>query len=141
MKAEAILLVDDDDLFVRSTTRLLRGLGYPFVFRATSAAEAIEMLARVRPTFVLTDMVMEHRTAGREVVLACHALGIDVAVVSGMPGLELESLGCRFCKKLELSGGALESLLDEMIAESQTRSRQSVLPPVSVVAPRQVAAR
>jgi CheY-like chemotaxis protein len=141
MKAEAILLVDDDDLFVRSTTRLLRGLGYPFVFRATSGAEALDMLARVRPTFVLTDMAMEHRAAGREVAMACRALGIDVAIVSGMPGLDADVLGCRVFRKSELcGGGALETLLASMVEANQRRSRESVLPPVSVMELRRVAA-
>lgn len=136
MKAEAILLVDDDDLYVRSTTRLLRGLGYPFVFRAPSAADAVAMLARVRPSLVLTDMVMEHRAAGREVVTACVRLGVDVAVVSGLPGLDSEELGCRFCRKSDLSGSALERLLTSMLSDSQSRARNSVLPESSPKASR-----
>lgn len=127
-KAEAILLVDDDDLYVRATTRLLRGLGYPFVFRACSAADALEMLGRVRPSLVFTDMVMEHRQAGCEVVAACQRLGVDVAVISGLPGLDSESLGCRFCRKSDLSGSALERLINELLMDGQERSRDSIRP-------------
>lgn len=127
-KAEAILLVDDDDLYVRATTRLLRGLGYPFVFRACSAADALEMLGRVRPSFVLTDMVMEHRQAGREVVAACQRLGVDVAVISGLPGLDSDTLGCRFCRKSDLSGNALEQLIADLLLDGQKRVLGSIRP-------------
>jgi hypothetical protein len=125
-KAEAILIVDDDDLYVRSTTRLLRGLGYPFVFRAASAHDALQMLERVRPSLVLTDMVMEHRAAGKDVVEACLQLGIGVAVISGLPGLDQESAGCRFCPKSDLSGATLERLLAETLADGLRRSRSII---------------
>ena len=127
-KAEAILLVDDDDLYVRATTRLLRALGYPFVYRCPSAADAIEMLGRIRPSLVFTDMVMEHRNAGREVVAACRKLGVDVAVVSGMPDLDGESLGCRLCRKSDLSGSALEQLIVQMVSDKQQRTMDSIRP-------------
>ena len=81
------------------------------------------MLERVRPSMVLTDMVMEHRFAGREVVEACLGLGVGVAVVSGLPGLENEALNCRFCSKSLISGATLECLLAEIVAEGQSRSR------------------
>lgn len=116
-KPEAILLVDDDDLYVRATTRLLRGLGYPFVFRSPSAAEALQMLERVRPSLVLTDMVMEHRAAGLEVIAACQFRAIRVAVISGMPGLDQSAVGCRIARKASLSGEALERLIQDVMAE------------------------
>jgi CheY-like chemotaxis protein len=122
-KTEAVLLVDDDDLYVRTTTRLIRALGYSLVFRASSAIDALPMLSRVRPALVLTDMVMEHRAAGREVVRACHALGIAVAVVSGLPGLEDEDLGCHFCSKSWLRGTTLEQLLTTMISDRTIHSQ------------------
>jgi CheY-like chemotaxis protein len=119
-KAEAILLVDDDDLYVRATTRLLRGLGYPFVFRSPSATEALQMLERLRPSLVLTDMVMEHRSAGLEVIAACQSRAIRVAVISGMPGLEEASVGCRIARKASLSGSAVERLIEDVMAEPAT---------------------
>ncbi|HEY5958783.1 MAG TPA: response regulator [Polyangiaceae bacterium] len=126
VKAEAILLVDDDDLYVRAITRQLRSLGYPYVFRACSAAEAIDMLQRVRPTLVLTDMVMEHREAGQWVIAAAEQLGVSVAVVSGMTGIEESSVGIRFCNKSDLDARRLEELVDELIAQSRNRAGRAV---------------
>jgi hypothetical protein len=103
----------------------LRALGYPYVFRACSAAEALDMLQRVRPTVVLTDMVMEHREAGRWVISAAERLGVAVAVVSGMPGLDETILGHPFCRKSDLESDRLEHLVDELIAESYARQRES----------------
>jgi CheY-like chemotaxis protein len=124
-RAEAVLLVDDDDLFVRAVTRQLRALGYPYVFRASSAAEALDMLQRVRPTVVLTDMVMEHREAGRWVVAAADQLGVAVTVVSGMPGLDESTVGHRFCRKSDLDAAKLEQLVGDMVAENRACGRAS----------------
>jgi CheY-like chemotaxis protein len=128
VKAEAVLLVDDDDLYVRAMTRQLRALGYPYVFRACSAAEALDMLQRVRPTVVLTDMVMEHREAGRWVITAADQLGVAVAVVSGMPGLDEAVLGHRFCRKSDLDTTRLEQLVVSLIAENRAARRESEFP-------------
>lgn len=125
VRAEAILLVDDDDLYVRAMTRQLRSLGYPYVFRASSAADALDLLQRVRPTVVLTDMVMEHREAGHRVIAAADQLGVAVAVVSGMPGLEEVSLGKRFCRKSDLDLSRLEQLVGELIVENRFVRRNS----------------
>src|SRR5664280_1875482 len=51
-RPEAVLIVDDDDLYVRALTRQLRSLGFPFVYRAASARQALAMLERVHPTLV-----------------------------------------------------------------------------------------
>jgi len=125
-RAEAVLLVDDDDLYVRAITRKLRALGFPYVFRACSAAEALDMLQRVRPTVVLTDMVMEHRDAGHWVTSAAERLGVAVAVISGMPGLEESLLGHPFCRKSDLDTDRLEKLVNELIAQSYARQRESL---------------
>jgi CheY-like chemotaxis protein len=124
VKAEAILLVDDDDLYVRAITRQLRALGYPYVFRACSATEAVDMLQRVRPTLVLTDMVMEHREAGHWVIAAAEQLGVAVAIVSGMPGLDESAVGQRVCKKSHLDAAHLEQLVNELVEESRQRKRR-----------------
>lgn len=124
-RAEAVLLVDDDDLYVRAITRQLRSLGFPYVFRASSAAEALDMLLRVRPSIVLTDMVMEHREAGRSVVAAAQKLGISVALVSGLPGLDETTSGSRFLRKADLDSVQLEHLLDALIAEGRAAQRRS----------------
>jgi CheY-like chemotaxis protein len=124
-RAEAVLLVDDDDLYVRAMTRQLRALGYPYVFRACSAAEALDMLQRVRPTVVLTDMVMEHREAGKWVISAAERLGVAVAVVSGMPGLDESTLGHPFCRKSDLNADRLERLVGDLIAKNYAKQRES----------------
>ena len=127
VRAEAVLLVDDDDLYVRAITRQLRALGYPYVFRASSAAEAIDMLQRVRPSIVLTDMVMEHRDAGRRVIEAAESFGVAVAVVSGMPGLDEVAAEYPFCRKSDLSAERLEQLVGDLVFEHRNRSRSSLV--------------
>ena len=125
-RPEAVLIVDDDDLYVRALTRQLRNLGFPFVYRAASARQALAMLERVHPTLVLTDMVMEHQRAGLEVIATAQQLGASVAVVSGLPGLRAEELGVPLHCKSELTGGSLEDLVLELIDAAQRRSRNSV---------------
>lgn len=125
-RPEAVLIVDDDDLYVRALTRQLRELGFPFVYRAASARQAVAMLDRVHPTLVLTDMVMEHQRSGRDVIEKALSLGASVAVVSGHPGLREEELGVPLQRKSELLGSALQCLVFELIEGSQRRSRDSV---------------
>jgi CheY-like chemotaxis protein len=125
-RPEAVLIVDDDDLYVRALTRQLRSLGFPFVYRAASAHEAQAMLERVHPTLVLTDMSMEHRHAGRDVIATARQLGSSVAVVSGLPGLRSEELGVPLQRKSDLMGDSLEVLVLGLIDAAQQRSRNSV---------------
>jgi CheY-like chemotaxis protein len=125
-RPEAVLIVDDDDLYVRALTRQLRGLGFPFVYRAASAQHAVEMLDRVHPSLVLTDMVMEHQRAGRDVIARAKQLGASVAVVSGLPGLRPEELDVPLQRKSELSGDVLERLVLHLIGAARRRSRDSV---------------
>ena len=125
-RPEAVLIVDDDDLYVRALTRQLRELGFPFVYRAASGRQAVAMLDRVHPTLVLTDMAMEHQGAGREVIRKAQRQGASVAVVSGLPGLREEDLGVPIQRKAELQGDTLAELIFELIESSQRRSRDSV---------------
>ena len=125
-RPEAVLIVDDDDLYVRALTRQLRELGFPFVYRAASGRQAVAMLERVHPTLVLTDMVMEHQAAGREVINMARRQGASVAVVSGLPGLREEDLGVPLQCKSDLQDGALAGLVFELIESAQRRSRDSV---------------
>lgn len=125
-RPEAVLIVNNDDLYVRALTRQLRSLGFPFVYRAASAQQAVAMLDRVHPSLVLTDMVMEHQRAGRDVIARAKQLGASVAVVSGLPGLHPEELGVPLQRKSDLNGNALEGLVLELINAAQQRSRDSV---------------
>jgi CheY-like chemotaxis protein len=124
--SESILLVDDDDLAVRCLTRQLRGLGYPFVYRAGSAQDAIELLERIRPSVVLSDMVMEDREAGVRVVLAARRWGVPVAVISGLPGLDAATVGAPVHKKGSLSSEDLQKLILELVEVGRCRSSASV---------------
>ncbi len=127
-RPEAVLIVDDDDTYVRALTRQLRDLGFPFVYRAASARQAVAMLDRVHPTLVLTDMVMEHQHSGRDVIDKAVRLGASVAVVSGLPGLRQEELGVPLQRKsdLQAGGGILEGLVLQLIQRAQRRARDSV---------------
>lgn len=125
-RPEAVLIVDDDDLYVRALTRQLRDLGFPFVYRAASAGQALAMLDRVHPTLVLTDMAMEHQRAGRDVIDKAMRLGASVAVVSGLPGLRQEELGVPLQRKSDLQGSALEGLVLGLIQGARKRARDSV---------------
>lgn len=122
-RPEAVLIVDDDDHYVRALTRQLRELGFPFVYRAASAGQAIAMLQRVHPTLVLTDMVMECQVSGRDLIEMAQRLGASVAVVSEQPGLHEQHLGVRLQRKSDLQGGALEGLVFELIEGARRRSR------------------
>ncbi len=133
--SESILLVDDDDLLVRGLVRQLRGLGYPLVYRAASAREAVELLSRMRPSVVFTDMAMEAPDAGRSVVDAARRQGIPVAVVSGRTDLTDESLGAPVFRKGTLDAAALVALIHELTHRAQTSS-QPVLSRNVVVASR-----
>lgn len=126
LRPEAVLIVDDDDLYVRALTRQLRSLGFPFVYRAASAQQAMAMLDRVHPSLVLTDMVMEHQRSGRDVIARAQRLGASVAVVSGLPGLRAEELGVPLQRKSDLTGEAIAGLIFELINDAQRRSRDSV---------------
>lgn len=121
-RSESILLVDDDDLHVRALTRQLRALGYRYVFRAASAAQARQMLEHVRPTVVLTDMSMEAADSGTAVVEAARAAGASVAVLSGQSDIDALSLGVPVFKKGSLDAVALSSLLASLIDQSRHQS-------------------
>jgi len=125
-RPESILLVDDDDVFVRALTRHLRALGFHFVYRAGTAAQAVALLDRIQPTLVLSDMVMESHTAGLRVVEAAMQRGLTVAVISGMPTLEPHSLPCRLLRKGQLTGAELSRLVNELLDERRQRNLDSL---------------
>ncbi len=122
-RPEAILIVDDDDLYVRALTRQLRSLGFPFVFRASSADQALAMLDHVRPSVVLTDMVMEERDSGMRVIESARRVGASCAVLSGLSGLDEQVVGAPVRSKVTLETAHLEELLGSLIEEKHRRSR------------------
>jgi CheY-like chemotaxis protein len=110
-------VIDDEDLARRSTLRLLAQLGFRQLFEASSAAQALELLATLRPGLVLTDMSMETPLAGLEVVRFATANQIAVAVVSGrQPCLPRELDGTLWIAKDHLSLTLLERELPALLA-------------------------
>ena len=65
--AKTILLVDDDRDLVESLAQVLKTRGYE-VAAASSAAEGLRALPRVRPDLIIMDVMMETDTAGFEAV-------------------------------------------------------------------------
>ena len=127
-KPEAILVVDDDDLYVRAITRHLRQSGYMFVFRACSSEQALAMRERVRPAVVLTDMVMEQRDSGVHVIAAALRYGMGCAVISGLPGLDAAVLGVPVLRKSTVDGLKVGELVRSLIGEAQRRGSASLRP-------------
>lgn len=124
-KAEAILLVDADDSYVLTQTRSLRGLGYPYVFRARSVPEALDMLKHLCPTIVLTDGVCEGAAVWSELLKCSTELGASTAVVSSERWHDTTASGVRVFTKAELNGEMLERLVHDLVAENRISRRES----------------
>jgi CheY-like chemotaxis protein len=56
MAGERILLVEDDDVIARVADWRLKNLGYLVAGRATSGAEAMELVVKEKPDLVLMDI-------------------------------------------------------------------------------------
>jgi two-component system, response regulator PdtaR len=56
MSGEKILLVEDDDVIAKVAEWRLKNLGYTFVGRATSGAEAMQLVVNAKPDLVLMDI-------------------------------------------------------------------------------------
>ena len=124
-RPEAVLIVDEDDAYARTLTRELRVIGFPFVYRATSASEAMAMLDRVHPTLVFVNIV-EHEQSGRAIVTRSKQLGAFVAVLCARSELLTEEYEIPLQDKSTLAGEALEALAVALIARAQRHSRDSV---------------
>lgn len=125
-KAEAILLVDADDAYVLAQTRSLRRLGYPYVFRARSVLEALDLLRHVCPTIVLTDAATEEGARVWSELLKCSAeLGASTAVVSSDSWHGWTASDLRVFTKAELSDEVLERLIYDLVAENRAKRRES----------------
>lgn len=75
-----IVLVDDHALFRDGVAALLEAWGYPVVGQATSGAEAIALVERVRPDLVLMDVRMPGGS-GVETTVRIKAAHPEVAIV------------------------------------------------------------
>jgi two-component SAPR family response regulator len=132
-RPEAVLIVDDDDTYVRTLTRELRRIGFPFVYRASSASQAIAMLDRVHPTLVFVN-IDEHQKLGRGLVARAQQLGASVAILCAHSDLLTEQYEIPLEDKSRLAGEVLETLAVDLITRAQRRSRDSVTPRASRVA-------
>ncbi len=56
MAGESILIVEDDDIIARVEDWRLKNLGYNVCGRATSGAEAMELVVKNKPDLVLMDI-------------------------------------------------------------------------------------
>jgi DNA-binding NtrC family response regulator len=64
---DKILVVDDDKPVLDSVVKLLRGAKYNCI-TASNSQEGIQVFQRERPLVVLTDLKMEHETAGLDLL-------------------------------------------------------------------------
>jgi CheY-like chemotaxis protein len=91
MSAPFLALVVDDSMLIRHTVcRFLETRGFK-VESATNGAEALEMLSRIRPDIILTDLQMP-KMDGHQFLLALKARpeteAIPVIVLAGRQGSE-----------------------------------------------------
>ncbi len=116
----SILIVDDEQATRRIMVRLLSALGYERLYEACSASEALDVLGRIRPALVLTDLTMESERAGFDVVRFATAQGIAVAVVSGhTPCLPVDLTGTKWFAKDMLSLAFLARELPALLASAE----------------------
>lgn len=124
-RPEAVLIVDDDDAYARTLTRELRAIGFPFVYRASSASQAMAMLDRVHPTLVFANIV-EHEKSGRGLVTRAKELGASVAILCARSELLTEEYEIPLQDKSTLAGAALKMLTVDLITRAQRHSRDSL---------------
>lgn len=66
MSGEKILLVEDDDVIAKVADWRLNNLGYSVCGRATSGAEAMELVVNTKPDLVLMDINIKGEIDGIE---------------------------------------------------------------------------
>jgi CheY-like chemotaxis protein len=66
MAGEKILLVEDDDVIAKVADWRLKNLGYTVCGRATTGAEAMELVVNARPDLVLMDINIKGDVDGIE---------------------------------------------------------------------------
>lgn len=66
MSGEKILLVEDDDVIARVEDWRLKNLGYTICGRATTGAEAMELVVNTKPDLILMDINIRGNVDGIE---------------------------------------------------------------------------
>ena len=115
----ALLLVDDDELWLKALKRLVRPMRSVAVQAETDVARALDCIARGAPQIVVTDIDMHgDSAAGIAVVEAARRAGIPVAVVSSGPGEAERSklVGVTIFDKARLAVGDCAAFLGHLSA-------------------------
>jgi len=120
----AVALVVDDSMLIRYTVcRFLEERGYA-VESATNGAEALQILERVRPSLIVTDMLMP-KMSGSELITALkqnpETANIPIIIVAGRAsGFDEKEKRANFAiyKDIDIQG-QLEKALDAVMGESQ----------------------
>jgi len=122
-----VALVVDDSMLIRYTVcRFLEERGFT-VESATNGVEAVEILQRVRPDLIVTDMQMPKMT-GSDLITAlknkAETANIPIIIVaSRASGFDEQEKRANFAiyKDIDLQG-QLEKALDAVMRKSQTPS-------------------
>jgi len=120
----AVALVVDDSMLIRYTVcRFLEERGYA-VESATNGAEALQILERVRPSLIVTDMLMP-KMSGSELITALkqnpETANIPIIIVAGRAsGFDEREKRANFAiyKDIDIQG-QLEKALDTVMGKSQ----------------------
>ena len=75
-----ILVIDDDDLFLKSVVKVLKSAKYDCI-TASNALEGIELFQSKRPLVVLTDLQMEHNKSGIDVLQEVKRIDPEAVVI------------------------------------------------------------
>jgi CheY-like chemotaxis protein len=120
----AVALVVDDSMLIRYTVcRFLEGRGFA-VESATNGVEALQILERVQPDLIVTDMLMPRMT-GSELISALKnkpsTAKIPIIIVAGRAsGFDEKEKRANFAiyKDIDIEG-QLEKALDAVMGKSQ----------------------
>ena len=120
----AVALVVDDSMLIRYTVcRFLEERGFA-VESATNGVEALQILERVRPALIVTDMQMPKMT-GTELITALkkkpETAAIPIIIVAGRAsGFDEKEKRANFAiyKDIDIQG-QLEKALDAVMGKSQ----------------------
>jgi two-component system, NarL family, nitrate/nitrite response regulator NarL len=111
------VLVDDSEEFLASAARLLESQGIEIVGVATSGAQALELVGRLKPDLALVDVELaDEDGVALSHELDAHAPATRVVLISAYEQDDLRELtsGSRaagFLPKSELGAAAIASLL------------------------------
>jgi DNA-binding NarL/FixJ family response regulator len=111
------LLVDDNEAFLASATRLLRSEDFDVAGTATTAADAVHLALELKPDVAVVDVELGG-ASGFDVAraLAGHQPPVPTIMISMYPEADLsdlisESPALGFLSKSELSAAAIRRLL------------------------------